>query len=416
MPSTMVMAGNWEAEQLEKTLSRRVHAGWGAYWVASARQEPPPVPPIALTGGIPDPDTLPIDELIACSERVLRREGPDALRYGGHQGYAGLRDWLAQHYAAQAGLSLTADNFTITNGVSGAILNVCETFLDEGDVGLSESPTYPGGAGTIRHCLADLVTVPLDDDGLVPGALEETIERLESEGRRVKLLYTIPNFQNPTGTAMTLERRHAVVDICQRHGVLIVEDDAYGDIRFEGERPPSLFALAGGKGAVYLGTFSKTVATGLRIGWAVADVPVIEALLRTRFDLGVSPWLQRTLLEFTSSGQWGRHVAKMCDLYRRKRDAMLAALEERCGRYARWNQPQGGYFLWLSLAESVDPAELAEAARNIGVAYVGGVAFHRDGGGRNCLRLAFSYVNEQEIPEGILRLGRALEESVRAGE
>jgi DNA-binding transcriptional MocR family regulator len=404
------MASNWEEAQLQERLSRRVRAGWGAYWVART-QEPPPVPPIMFTGGIPDPDTLPIDQLTAASERVLRREGPEALRYGGHQGHEGLRAWLAGYYGRQEGLSLTPDNFTMTNGVSGAILNVCETFLDEGDVGLSESPTFPGGAGVIRHCLADLVGVPLDEDGLIPEALEETIERLEGEGRRVKLLYTIPNFQNPTGSALTLERRHAVVEICQRHGVLIMEDDAYGGITFEQERLPSLYAIAGGKGAVHLGTFSKTVATGLRVGWVMADAPIIEALLRTRFDLGTSPWLQRTMLEFASSGEFDRHVAKMCALYRRKRDVMLGALEERCQRYATWNQPRGGYFLWLTLAESIDPALLAEAARELGVAFVGGSAFFRDGGGRQHARLAFSFVSEAEIPEGILRLGRALEQA-----
>jgi 2-aminoadipate transaminase len=195
--------------------------------------------------------------------------------------------------------------------------------------------------------------------------------------------------------------------------VLIVEDDAYGDIRFEGERLPSLFALATGKGAVYLGTFSKTMATGLRVGWVLAGQPVIDALLQTRFDLGVSPWLQRTILEFVSTGLWEHHVAKVNDVYRRKLDAMLAALDERCGRYARWNRPEGGFFLWLTLAETVDPAALAEAARRLGVAYVGGAAFHLDGGGQHAIRLAYSFVREQEIPEAILRLGRALEEAAR---
>lgn len=405
-------AGNWEAEQLERRLARRVRAGWGAFWVAG-RQEPPPVPPIALTGGIPDPDTLPLEELIETSSAVLRREGPDALRYGGHQGYEGLREWLAGHYGARDGLDLNANNFTITNGISGGILNVCETFIDEGDAGLSESPTFPGGAGTIEHCLGEIVSVPVDGDGLVPDALEETIERVEREGRRVKLLYTTPNFQNPTGTMLTLERRRAVVDICHRHGLLIVEDDAYGDIRFEEERLPSLFALAGGKGAVFLGTFSKTVATGLRVGWVLADEDVIAALLRTRFDLGTSPWLQRTLLDFCASGRWERHVEKMNAVYRRKLDVMLGALEERCARYATWNAPRGGYFLWLTLDPSVDPAALYEAARQEGVAYVGGAAFDRQGGCRENVRLAFSFVSEAEIPEGIMRLGRAMEEASR---
>ena len=406
-------ADNWEGEQLEQSLARRVRSGWGAYWVAGARRDPPPVPPITLTGGIPDPDTLPIEELIETSNRVLRREGPEALRYGGHQGHPGLRDWLAEQASQRDGLPLTADNFTLTNGISGAMINVCETFLDEGDVGLAESPTFPGGPGTMRHCLCDVVGVPLDGDGLIPEALTETIERLEGEGRRVKLLYTTPNFQNPTGTRLTLERRREVVEICQRHRVLIAEDDAYGDIRFDDEQLPSLFALAGGKGVVHMGTFSKTMATGLRIGWAKADKPVIDALLRTRFDLGTSPWLQRAILEFATTGLFEPHLKKVNDVYRKKRDAMLAALEERCGRYVSWNKPDGGYFLWLTLAEAVDPDALMEAARRLGVAYVGGAAFHLDGGGQRTVRLAYSFVAEQEIPEGILRLGRALEEAAQ---
>jgi len=407
--------GNWEAEQLQKSLSKRVNAGWGAYWVASARQEPPPVPPIVFTGGIPDPDTLPIDGLIAASEGVLRREGPDALRYGGHQGHAGLREWLAEQARRLDGVDVTADNFTMTNGVSGGIVNVCETFLDEGDVGLAELPTYPGGAGTIRHCLGEIVGVPLDRDGLVPDALEDTVGRLEREGRRVKLLYTIPNFQNPTGSMMTLERRKAAVEICARHGVFIVEDDAYGGIRFEGDRLPSLFALAGGKGVAHAGTFSKTVATGLRVGWVMADAPVIEALLGTRFDLGTNPWMQRTMLEFASDGRFDRHVEKMNEVYRQKRDVLLSALDERCGRYATWNRPAGGYFLWLDLAPEVRPDALAAAARRIGVAYVGGSSFfHGTGEGRQAVRLAFSYVREDEIAEGVMRLGRALEEAAAA--
>ncbi|MEX1254577.1 MAG: PLP-dependent aminotransferase family protein, partial [Dehalococcoidia bacterium] len=341
--------------------------------------------------------------------------GPDALRYGGHQGYEGLRDWLAQEWGGRDGMALTAANFTITNGVSGALANVCEAFLDEGDIGLIESPTYPGGAGTIRGCLGDTEPVTADNRGIVPNALEETISRLKGEGRRVKLIYTIPTFQNPTGVAMTLERRNAVVEICQRHEVLIVEDDAYGDVRFEGERLPSLFAVAGGEGAVFLGTFSKTVATGLRIGWVLGSEPVIEALVKMRFDMGVSPWPQRVLAEYGSSGMWAKHVAKMNDVYRRKRDTLVQALEERCSRYLTWNTPEGGYFLWLRLSDDVDPAKLGQAAREIGVSFVGGQAFKRDDEGRRYIRLAFSFVNEQEIPEGIMRLGRALEQASGGG-
>ncbi len=407
----MTTAGNWEAEQLQGKLSRRVEAVGSVWWVAGARQEAPPVPPIFLTGGIPDPDTLPIEELIETSNAVLRREGQEALRYGGHQGYPGLREWLGEAMSRREGLSLTEEHFTLTNGASGGLANVCEAFLDEGDVGLVEAASYPGGVGTMRGCLADVVAVPLDEDGLVPDALEETLQRLEREGRRVKLLYTIPSYQNPTGTRLPLERRLAVVETCRRHGVLILEDDAYADVRFEEERVPSLYALAGGEGAVQLGTFSKTVATGLRVGWVMGAPPVVQALVKMRFDLGVSPWLHRTMAEYATSGRWERHVTKVVEVYRHKRDVMLAALEERCGRYATWSKPEGGYFLWLTLADAVDPAALAGAARRLGVSFVGGRAFHHDGGGERNIRLAFSFVAEREIPEAILRLGRALEEA-----
>lgn len=403
--------GNWEAEQLEAKLSRRVHAVAGAYWGAGVRQEPPPVPPIALTGGVPDPAFLPVDDLIAASERVLRREGADALRYGGPQGFLGLREWLAAEARGREGLNVGPEHFTITNGAAGGLANVCDAFLNPGDVALTEAPTYPGGMRTIRSCLAEVVGVPLGDDGLALETLEETLERLRREGRRPKLLYTIANYQNPSGVSMTLERRRGVVEVCRRHDVLIVEDDPYGDIRFEGEALPSFFAVAGGVGAVKIGSFSKTLATGLRLGWVMADEPIIEALLRMRFDLGASPWVQRTVTEYATSGLLASHVAEMIAVYRRKRDVMLAALDERCSRYARWDVPQGGFFLWLELSDRVDAAALQEAAAHGGVAFVGGRVFFPDDSGSQYIRLAYSFTAEADIPEAILRLGRCMEQA-----
>ena len=415
MTMAHIQLENWDEQQLKESLSHRVKGGFGAFWVAGSRPtEPPPVQPIALTGGIPDPDTLPTEQLIECSNTVLRREGPAALRYGGHQGHPGLREWLAEETRRREGLDVQADNFTITNGISGALINVSETFLNEGEVGLVELPTFPGGSGAIQNCLCDIVGVTVDEEGLVPEALEETIEQQESEGRNVKLLYTVPNFQNPTGTTLTVERRERVVEICHAHNVVIAEDDAYGDVRFEGEKPPSLFAIARGKGVVFMGSFSKTMATGLRIGWTLSEQQVTDSLLQTRFDLGASPWVQRTILEFASNGMFEKHLDKVNEVYRKKRDVMLSALEERCSRYAKWTRPEGGYFLWLTLAEGVDPEKLAKAAYNLGVAYVGGYAFHIDGTGQNTVRLAYSFANEDEIPEAIMRLGRALEEASQA--
>jgi len=408
------VGGNWEAEQLEAKLSRRVHAVAGAYWGAGARQEPPPVPPIMLAGGVPDPASLPIDDLVAVSERVLRREGPEALRYGGPQGFLGLREWLAADAHRREELSLGPEHFTITNGAAGALANLCDTFLDPGDVAIVEAPTYPGAMRTMRSCHAEVLGVPIGDaDGLAPEALEKCLEQLRREGRRPKLLYTMANFQNPAGVTMSLERRREVVELCRRHDVLIVEDDAYGDIRFEGEALPSFFALAGGQGAVRIGTFSKTLATGLRLGWVMADQPIVDALVRMRFDMGSSPWPQRVVTEYASSGLLAEHVREVVPIYRRKRDAMLAALDERCNRFARWDVPRGGFFLWLELSEGVDPAILAQAAAQEGVAYVGGRTFFPDGSGARYIRLAYSFVAEAEMAEAVLRLGRAMERASR---
>jgi len=409
------VGGNWEAEQLEAKLSRRVHAVAGAYWGAGVRQEPPPVPPIMLAGGVPDPAFLPIDDLVAVSERVLRREGPEALRYGGPQGFLGLREWLAADAHRREGLSLGPEHFTITNGAAGALANLCDTFLDPGDVAIVEAPTYPGAMRSMRSCHAEVLGVPIggDADGLAPQALEKCLEQLRREGRRPKLLYTMANFQNPAGVTMSLERRREVVELCRRHDVLIVEDDAYGDIRFEGEALPSFFALAGGQGAVRIGTFSKTLATGLRLGWVMAGQPIVDALLRMRFDLGTSPWPQRVVTEYASSGLLAEHVKEVVPIYRRKRDAMLAALDERCSRFARWDVPRGGFFLWLELSEGVDPATLTEAAAQEGVTFVGGRTFFPDGSGARYIRLAYSFVAEAEMAEAVLRLGRAMERAAR---
>jgi len=386
-------------------------ASWSPWW--QSKLPPPPVKPIMLTGGVPDPETLPIDALIACNERVLRREGTDALQYGGPQGPEGLRAWLARDVNRREGVDLGIENFVLTCGSAGGLENVAETFLDPGDVAILEQPCFPGSTRVVRSCLADIRGVPIDEQGLSIDALERTIAAAQSEGKRVKLLYTISNFQNPAASTMSLECRKALVDVCQRHGVLIVQDDAYGAISFDRDPMPSLFSIAGGTGAVLLGTFSKTVATGLRIGWLMGEQAVIDAITRMRFDMGVSPWTTRVLADFCESGAYDDHVPAMIEIYRRKRDAMLAAMDERCARYGTWSAPKGGFFLWLRLDESIDPEQLRITANEEAVGYVGGEAFFADGSGDHFVRLCYSNVAEADIPEAIQRFGRALERASR---
>jgi 2-aminoadipate transaminase len=258
-------------------------------------------------------------------------------------------------------------------------------------------------------------TAAVDEEGLRPEALAETMAAISARGGRAKLLYTIPNFHNPTGATLIVQRREAVLEIAHRHRLIIVEDDAYGDIRFEGERVPSFFALSGGDGVLSVGTFSKTLATGLRVGWIAAAQEAIDHLVRMRFDMGTTPWVQRIVAEYVSSGLFDRHVPRVVELYQRKRDAMAAALEKYCAPYLRWRLPAGGFFLWAEMDRRVQPEALREAADQEGVAYVSGDTFFADHSGNQFIRLAYSFVAGEEIEEAIRRLGRALERAAEPG-
>ncbi len=406
-PDDAPLAYNWEHAQ-----SLRAKAMEWSPW--QTRKTPDTnVEPIMLTGGIPDPPSLPIEALIAANERVLRRDGIDAMQYGGPQGPSVLRTWLANDINRREGTNLGPENFVLTCGSSGALENLCEALLDPGDAAIVERPTFAGSTRMIKSCLPEIAGVRLDDDGIDCGELEATIERLKADGKRPKLLYTIANFHNPAASTLSRERRLRVIEICRRENILIAQDDAYGAISFEGDPVPSLFTLAGGDGAVLLGTFSKTLATGLRIGWIMGAKQIIDAITRVRFDMGVSPWTTRVVAEFCESGAFDEHLVRVTEIYRRKRDIMLAALDERCVKHARWSVPAGGFFLWLELSENIDPSRLFDTAWEEGVGYVGGRAFFDDASGSNFVRLCYSNVAEDEIAEAIMRFGRALERAVR---
>ncbi len=425
---TIARAANWEEELLTAGLSERARLAGAAYTGPGSGGDIPQVarPPITFTGGIPDPRLLPLDEFAQASAEVLRDDGPGAMQYGGAQGFRGLREWLASHWSDLDRMALTPENYSLTNGSAHALENVCETFLNPGETVIVEGPSFPGSIRAIRAMGTKIVSVPVDEDGLVVDALAETLTDLDRQGQRAKMLYTIPNYHNPTGSTLSLDRRHRLLDLCERHDVLIVEDDAYGEIGFEDELPRSLSSLAQGRGVIKIGTFSKIIATGLRVGWCQASQPVIDSLIATRFDMGISPFVLRLIARYAAGGRLERHIEEIRKVYARKCDLMLNELRERCSNLATWSDPRGGFFLWMRLDDRVDPMAMAAAAQDEGVAYVGGRSFFADltageprrgwapAGDSHFVRLAYSYVAEEQIPEGIRRFARAMERAARS--
>ena len=377
-----------------------------------------PIPPITLGGGIPDPYTLPRQDLLDAVRRALAAEDDSPLSYGGGMGYERLRDALAEQYTRDRGMPVEADHFMLTNGSAGAIDAVCSALLEPGDVVVSEAPTFSGTLRTFRGKGAEIVAVSMDGDGLATDELDATMQRLASQGRRVKLIYTIANFHNPTGLALSLERREALLRIAAAHGAFVLDDDAYGELYFGAGPPPALSALAGGHGVITVGTFSKVIATGLRVGWVHAQPELVELIGRMRFDMGNSPLLHHTLAEYLDGGRLDDHLAEMRALYAEKLEILAGALTEFAEPYLTFQRPQGGFFLWLRLQKGLTAEAVQRAGIQEGVIFPVGYAFFPDGrepeGGGEHIRLAFSWTAKEDLREGAERLARACARATEA--
>ncbi|MSQ41859.1 MAG: PLP-dependent aminotransferase family protein [Dehalococcoidia bacterium] len=397
----------WSAAEIERLLAPVV------------RELMPPTAlstlPYDLNAGVPDRETLPWRELAAAATRVLEADPGGALTYGGAQGYEPLRAWIAARQAQETGLALDAAHITLTSGSAHAIDNIAATFVAPGDVVVVGAPTYPGALRTFRARGARLVAVPQDDDGLQMAPLAAALERQRASGAPAKLIYVIANYDNPSGSTLPLRRREELARIAARHRALVVEDDAYTGIDLEGPPPPSLFGVAGGQGMLRIGTFSKTIATGLRVGWVVASPAMIERLVYMRFDNGSSPLLHRMVLAYLQSGAHERHVAMLRDLYRERRDAAAAALVEQCEPYLTFRKPAGGFFHWLRLRDGLDAVAVARAAAQRGVAVTPGRNYFAAGGGEGNLRLVYSALPVARLQEAIALLGAALAEVASDG-
>ncbi|HSD79874.1 MAG TPA: PLP-dependent aminotransferase family protein [Solirubrobacteraceae bacterium] len=368
---------------------------------------------ISLAGGLPDTSTFPAEDVAAIAARMAADGAARALQYGPTEGLAAAKGCIVEVMAAE-GTPVHPDDLLVTTGGQQVIDLVCKTLVDPGDVIVAEGPTYPGAVPAFTSYQADVVQVPMDADGLRVDELEATLDRLDAEGRRPKFVYTIPNFQNPAGVTLALDRRRRLVEVAAERELLVLEDNPYGLLRFEGEPLPTLHSLDGGEFVVYLGTFSKILSPGLRLGWAAAPAPVLEKLNlgKQATDLCSSAFTQSFVAAFFEHGDWRGYVERLRCVYRRRRDTMLDALAEHLPPEARFTRPAGGLFVWATLPEELDTTDLLARALSRNVAFVPGRAAYTDGRGGSSMRLNFSGAGEETLREGVRRIGEVVAEQL----
>jgi DNA-binding transcriptional MocR family regulator len=358
---------------------------------------------VSLAGGMPYLSALPLDVVGDALSRLVAQRGEVALQYGSGQGDPVLREQIVGVMQPQQ-VRAHPDDVVVTTGSQQALDLVARVFLDPGDVVLAEAPSYVGALGAFRSYQAEVRHVPMDDDGLVPEALLESLARLRSEGRSAKLLYCVPNHHNPAGVTLAAGRRARIVEIARQHGVLILEDDPYGLLGFDGDPAPALHTDDPG-GVIYLGSFSKTFAPGFRVGWAVAPHAIRERLVLASESAILCPssFSQLAVSSYLSSHDWKHQVGVFRDLYAERRDTMLSALEDLLPA-ASWTTPRGGFYVWLTLPGGLDAKAMLPRAVTERVAYVPGTAFYADGQGSAQMRLSYCYPTPARIREGVRRL------------
>jgi 2-aminoadipate transaminase len=373
---------------------------------------------ISFAGGLPAPEVFPLNEFREACNCVLEHFGPQSLQYSTTEGYRPLREMIARH-TGRYSVEVTPDNILITSGSQQALDFIGRLFINRGDYIVVESPTYLGALQAWNAYGAQYIPVRADENGMIVDELEEAL-RIGP-----KFIYVLPNFQNPSGSTLSLERRRQLVELADKYGVPIVEDDPYGQLRYEGDHIPSVVSLdseyRGPNGGyysgnvIYLSTFSKLLAPGLRLAWVIAPEKVIRKLVMAKqaADLHTSSFNQYVAYEVGKGGFLDEHVKTIRAIYKERRDVMFEMMEEMFPPEVTWSRPQGGMFLWGILPAEMDAAEVLKIAIERKVAFVPGEAFHPTGGGKNTMRLNFSYSNPETIREGITRMGITLKELIR---
>jgi DNA-binding transcriptional MocR family regulator len=364
---------------------------------------------VSLAGGMPNLAALPLDTLAAQMAELIAEDGLVALQYGSAHGIPVLRDQICEIMALE-GIKAHPDDVVVTVGSQMGLDMVTRLFCDPGDVVIAEGPSYVGALGSFTAYQANVVHVTMDDHGLVPEALKEALRQVEKAGQRAKFLYTIPNFHNPAGVTLAVERREEILEICRAHGVLVVEDNPYGLLGFDGQTYPALRSMDP-ENVVYLGSFSKTFASGLRVGWVLAPHAVREKLVLAAESATLCPPTlnQMVVSRYLATHDWKGQIKKFRENYRERRDAILSALEQYLPPGCTWTKPDGGFYVWVTVPEGIDTKAMLPRAVTARVAYASGTGFYADGFGSRQMRLSYCYPTPERIREGVRRLASVLE-------
>ena len=368
---------------------------------------------ISFAGGLPNPNSFPIDDLYGVVESVMRHHGKTALQYGTTQGLEDLRETLAER-ARKDGIETDAENIIITSGSQQALDTVGKMFLNPGDTAICGLPTYLGGINAFRSYEGNLAGIPLDKDGMRMDALEDTIKKLLKEDSIPKFIYVVPTFQNPAGVIMPESRRKKLIDIAHEYDLIIVEDDPYSKLRYDCPHIKPIKSFDDEGRVIYMSTFSKILAPGFRIAWTIASDDLTRKMIicKQALDLCTNPFTQFIVWEFTRSGSLDLHILKICEMYKPKRDIMMKSMEKHFPDGYVCYKPNGGMFAWVTLPKGIDTETMFLDAIKEKVAYVHGKAFHVDGGGERSMRLNFSYSSDDQIEKGIERLGNVAKQKL----
>ncbi|MDR6597390.1 PLP-dependent aminotransferase family protein [Saccharothrix longispora] len=371
---------------------------------------------VSLAGGMPHLAALPLDSLSAEVGQLIAEDGLVALQYGSAQGIPELREQICEVMALE-GVNAHPDDVVVTVGSQMGLDMVTRIFCDPGDVVLAEGPSYVGALGSFSAYQAQVVHVGMDADGLVPENLREAIAAVERTGRRIKFLYTIPNFHNPAGVTLAVARRAEVLEICRRHGILVVEDNPYGLLGFDGVTYPALRSTDPDN-VVYLGSFSKTFAAGLRVGWVLAPHAVREKLVLAAESATLCPPTlnQMVVSRYLATHDWKGQIKTYREAYRERRDAAVSALEQHMPRGSTWNKPNGGFYVWVTVPEGVNTKAMLPRAITQRVAYASGTGFYTDGLGSRQLRISYCYPTPERIREGVRRLANVIKDEMELHE